>query len=258
MENFTERKAPAGLYDPRFEHDNCGIGAVVDIKGRKTHKTIDDALQIVEHLEHRAGKDAEGKTGDGVGILLQIGHKFFKKAAEEAGITLGNERDYGIGMFFFPQEELNRNQDKKLFEIICKKEGLNFLGWREVPTCPEILGHKARSCMPSIWQAFVERPARVKPGIDFDRKLYIARRVFEQSSQDTYVCSLSSRTIVYKGMFLVKELRLFYPDLQSEDYESAIGMVHSRFSTNTAPAGTAPTPTALSCITARSTPSAAT
>ena len=235
MENFTERKAPAGLYDPRFEHDNCGIGAVVDIKGRKTHKTIDDALQIVEHLEHRAGKDAEGKTGDGVGILLQIGHKFFKKAAEGAGITLGNERDYGIGMFFFPQEELNRNQDKKLFEIICKKEGLNFLGWREVPTCPEILGHKARSCMPSIWQAFVERPARVKPGIDFDRKLYVARRVFEQSSQDTYVCSLSSRTIVYKGMFLVKELRLFYPDLQSEDYESAIGMVHSRFSTNTAP-----------------------
>ena len=235
MENFTERKVPAGLYDPRFEHDNCGIGAVVDIKGRKTHKTIDDALQIVEHLEHRAGKDAEGKTGDGVGILLQIGHKFFKKAAEEAGITLGNERDYGIGMFFFPQEELNRNQDKKLFEIICKKEGLNFLGWREVPTCPEILGHKARSCMPSIWQAFVERPARVKPGIDFDRKLYVARRVFEQSSQDTYVCSLSSRTIVYKGMFLVKELRLFYPDLQSEDYESAIGMVHSRFSTNTAP-----------------------
>ena len=235
MENFTERKAPAGLYDPRFEHDNCGIGAVVDIKGRKTHKTIDDALQIVEHLEHRAGKDAEGKTGDGVGILLQIGHKFFKKAAEEAGITLGNERDYGIGMFFFPQEELNRNQDKKLFEIICKKEGLNFLGWREVPTCPEILGHKARSCMPSIWQAFVERPARVKPGINFDRKLYVARRVFEQSSQDTYVCSLSSRTIVYKGMFLVKELRLFYPDLQSEDYESAIGMVHSRFSTNTAP-----------------------
>ena len=235
MENFTERKAPAGLYDPRFEHDNCGIGAVVDIKGRKTHKTIDDALQIVEHLEHRAGKDAEGKTGDGVGILLQIGHKFFKKVAEEAGITLGNERDYGIGMFFFPQEELNRNQDKKLFEIICKKEGLNFLGWREVPTCPEILGHKARSCMPSIWQAFVERPARVKPGIDFDRKLYVARRVFEQSSQDTYVCSLSSRTIVYKGMFLVKELRLFYPDLQSEDYESAIGMVHSRFSTNTAP-----------------------
>ena len=129
----------------------------------------------------------------------------------------------------------DRNQDKKLFESICKKEGLHFLGWREGPTCPDILGHKARDCMPSIWQAFVEKPARIKPGGDVDRRLYVARRVFEQSSQDTYVCSLSSRTIVYKGMFLVKELRLFYPDLQDEDYESAIGMVHSRFSTNTAP-----------------------
>ena len=235
MDNFTQRTAPAGLYDPRYEHDNCGIGAVVDIKGRKSHKTLDDALQIVEHLEHRAGKDAEGKTGDGVGILLQIGHKFFRKAAAEVGIALGSEREYGIGMFFFPQEELARNQAKKLFEIICKKEGLPFLGWREVPTCPEVLGHKARSCMPSIWQAFVGKPLRMKPGIDFDRRLYVARRVFEQSNQGTYVCSLSSRTIVYKGMFLVKELRLFYPDLQDEDYETAIGMVHSRFSTNPAP-----------------------
>ena len=192
-------------------------------------------MQIVEHLEHRAGKDAEGKTGDGVGILLQIGHKFFLKAAAGAGISLGKEREYGVGMFFFPQEELLRNQAKKLFEIICKKEGLPFLGWREVPTCPEILGHKARACMPSIWQAFVGKPARIKAGVDFDRRLYVVRRVFEQSNQETYVCSLSSRTIVYKGMFLVKELRLFYPDLQDTDYESAIGMVHSRFSTNTSP-----------------------
>ena len=235
MENFTQYNQPVGLYDPRFEHDNCGIGAVVDIKGRKSHRTLDDALQIVEHLEHRAGKDAEGKTGDGVGILMQVSHKFFVKAAREAGISLGAEREYGVGMFFFPQEELQRNQAKKLFEIICKKEGVPFLGWREVPTCPEVLGHKARSCMPSIWQAFVGKPPRVKAGIDFDRRLYVARRVFEQSNQETYVCSLSSRTIVYKGMFLVKELRLFYPDLQDDDYESAIGMVHSRFSTNTAP-----------------------
>ena len=235
MDNFTERKLPAGLYDSRFEHDNCGIGAVVDMKGRKSHRTLDDALQIVEHLEHRAGKDAEGKTGDGVGILLQISHKFFTKAASEIGITLGNDREYGIGMFFFPQEELQRNQAKKLFEIICKKEGIPFLGWRQVPTCPEVLGNKARDCMPSIWQAFVGKPSRVKPGIDFDRRLYVARRVFEQSNQETYVCSLSSRTIVYKGMFLVKELRLFYRDLQDADYETAIGMVHSRFSTNTTP-----------------------
>ena len=235
MENFTERKTPAGLYSPRFEHDNCGIGAVVDIKGRKSHKTIDDALQIVEHLEHRAGKDAEGKTGDGVGILTQISDKFFQKAAAEQGLTLGEEREYGIGMFFFQKDELKRNQAKKLFEIVCKKEGLPFLGWREVPTCPEVLGHKAIACMPSIWQGFVGKPQRVEAGIAFDRRLYVARRVFEQSSPDTYVCSLSSRTIVYKGMFLVKELRLFYPDLQDADYESAIGMVHSRFSTNTSP-----------------------
>ena len=235
MERFTERTAPAGLYDPKFEHDNCGIGAVVDIKGRKSHQTIDDALKIVEHLEHRAGKDAEGKTGDGVGILMQISHRFFAKAAEALGIALGAEREYGVGMFFFPQDEPLRNQAKKLFEIICRKEGLPFLGWREVPVCPEILGHTARSCMPSIWQGFVGKPARLQPGLAFDRRLYVARRVFEQSSPATYVCSLSSRTIVYKGMFLVKELRLFYPDLQDADYESAIGMVHSRFSTNTAP-----------------------
>ena len=179
MENFTERKTPAGLYSPRFEHDNCGIGAVVDIKGRKSHKTIDDALQIVEHLEHRAGKDAEGKTGDGVGILTQISDKFFQKAAAEQGLTLGAEREYGIGMFFFPQDELKRNQAKKLFEIVCKKEGLPFLGWREVPTCPEVLGHKAIACMPSIWQGFVGKPQRVEAGIAFDRRLYVARRVFE-------------------------------------------------------------------------------
>ena len=146
-------------------------------------------------------------------------------------------------MFFFPQEELRRNQAKKLFEIVCKKEGLPFLGWREVPTCPEVLGHKARACMPSIWQGFVGKPPRLEAGVAFDRRLYVARRVFEQSSPDTYVCSLSSRTIVYKGMFLVKELRLFYPDLQDADYESAIGMVHSRFSTNTAPSWNRPTPT---------------
>lgn len=140
MENFTERTTPAGLYDSRFEHDNCGIGAVVDIKGRKSHRTLDDALQIVEHLEHRAGKDAEGKTGDGVGILLQVSHKFFAKAAAAAGITLGAEREYGVGMFFFPQEELQRNQAKKLFEIICKKEGLPFLGWAAGAGMPRVSG----------------------------------------------------------------------------------------------------------------------
>ena len=224
-----------GLYDPRFEHDNCGIGAVVNIKGIKSREVVENALRIVENLEHRAGKDGEGKTGDGVGILLQISHDFFKQEAKSVGITIGNERDYGIGMFFFPQNELKRNQEKKLFEVIVQKEGMEFLGWRTVPTNPEVLGQKAFDNMPCIMQGFVKRPHGCKKGIEFDRKLYIARRVFEQSCEGTYVVSLSSRTIVYKGMFLVKELRQFFDDLQSEAYTSAIATVHSRFSTNTNP-----------------------
>ena len=224
-----------GLYRESFEHDNCGIGAIVNIKGRKSHATVAGALEIVEHLEHRAGKDAEGKTGDGVGILLQISHRFFEKVCKPLHIRIGGERDYGVGMFFFPQDELKRNQAKNIFEVIVKKEGLNFLGWREVPIHPEVLGKTAVDCMPCIMQAFIERPERVPKGIDFDRRLYVVRRVFEQSSDDTYVVSLSSRTIVYKGMFLVGQLRQFFGDLQDEEYESAIAMVHSRFSTNTAP-----------------------
>ena len=228
-------RTAAGMYDPRFEHDNCGIGAVVNIKGIKTHETVENALKIVENLKHRAGKDAEGKTGDGVGILLQISHKFFSKAAKAAGIEIGEERDYGIGMFFFPQDELKRNQAKKMFEVIVEKEGMEFLGWREVPIDPTKLGQKAVDCMPYIMQGFVKRPKNVAKGLDFDRKLYVARRVFEQSNDDTYVVSLSSRTIVYKGMFLVEQLRLFFADLQDKDYVSAIATVHSRFSTNTNP-----------------------
>ncbi|MDD3402696.1 MAG: glutamate synthase large subunit [Hespellia sp.] len=224
-----------GLYRSSFEHDNCGIGAVVNIQGKKTHETVANALKIVENLEHRAGKDAEGKTGDGVGILLQISHKFFSKVCEPLGIFLRSERDYGIGMFFFPQDELKRNQAKNIFEVIVKKEGLKFLGWREVPVHPEVLGKKAVDCMPCIMQGFIERPVKYERGIDFDRRLYVVRRIFEQSSDDTYVASLSSRTIAYKGMFLVGQLRLFFGDLQDEAYESAIALVHSRFSTNTNP-----------------------
>ena len=237
---MTQRREGAGsscpaLYSPRFEHDNCGIGAVVNIKGKKSHETVEKALKIVENLEHRAGKDAEGKTGDGVGILLQISHKFFSKACRSLGIFLGQEREYGVGMFFFPQNELKRNQAKKMFEIIVEKEGMEFLGWREVPVVPEVLGHKARECMPYIMQAFIKKPEDVNKGIDFDRRLYVVRRVFEQSTDNTYVPSLSSRTIVYKGMFLVGQLRTFFSDLQDSSYESAIAIVHSRFSTNTNP-----------------------
>ena len=235
-QNELFRKAKEdGLYDSRFEHDNCGIGAVVNIKGVKSHATVENALKIVENLEHRAGKDAEGKTGDGVGILLQISHKFFKKVTKSLGFEIGGEREYGVGMFFMPQDELKRKREMKMFEIITEKEGLEFLGWRQVPVHPEVLGSKAVECMPCIMQCFIKKPEGLSKGIEFDRKLYIVRRVFSHSNGGTYTVSLSSRTIVYKGMFLVGQLRLFFDDLQDKSYESAIALVHSRFSTNTNP-----------------------
>lgn len=224
-----------GLYDKKFEHDACGIGAVINIKGNKSHQVVDDALKIVEKLEHRAGKDATGEVGDGVGIMLQICHPFFERIAQENGYFLGKEREYGVGMFFFPQDMLLRTQAQKMLEVIVKKEGLSFGFWREVPIHPEILGKKALDCMPKIYQCFIRKPKEVPCGIEFDRKLYVVRRTFEQSGNDTYITSLSSRTIVYKGMFLVNQLRQFYSDLQDEQYSSAIALVHSRFSTNTNP-----------------------
>ncbi len=224
-----------GMYDPRFEHDSCGIGAVVNVKGIQSHAVAANALKIVENLQHRAGKDAEGKTGDGVGILLQVSYKFFAQACRPLGIELGGDREFGVGMFFFPQDEFKRQRAMKMFEVIVRKEGMEFLGWRKVPTAPEKLGKKAIDCMPYIMQGFVKRPQDVAKGLEFDRRLYIVRRVFEQSNDFTYVCSLSSRTIVYKGMFLVDQLRSFFTDLQDPNYESAIATVHSRFSTNTNP-----------------------
>ncbi len=223
----------SGLYRPEFEHDACGIGAVADIGGKKKRSVVDQALRIVEKLEHRAGRDADGSTGDGVGVMTQLPHAFF--AAQQLGFALPSERDYGVGMVFMPQDHLKRAQARRLMEIVAQKEGLRVLGWREVPVKPDILGVRARACMPRIEQCFIARPAALARGLDFDRRLYVARRAFEQSCDGAYVCSMSSRTIVYKGMFLVSQLRAFYPDLQDERYVSAIAMVHSRFSTNTFP-----------------------
>lgn len=224
------------IYDYNLqEHDACGIGAVVQIDGTPSFDVLDKALHIVEKLEHRAGKDATGEVGDGVGILVQLCPEFFRKAAAREGLELKEKGTFAAGMFFFEQDELKRNQAKKLFETIVKKEGCRFLGWRKVPVKPEILGKAARDCMPDIWQAFIEKPEDVPAGLDFERRLYIIRRQFEKSCPDTYVASLSSRTIVYKGMFLVNQLRSFYEDLQDEDFKTAIALVHSRFSTNTNP-----------------------
>ena len=222
------------LYQPEFEHDNCGIGAVVNIDGSKSHKIVDNALSIVEKLEHRAGKDASGETGDGVGILLQISHDFFTKNAADL-LGQAGEREYGIGQFFFPSDIEKCESEKKRFEKLCKSEKLNFSGWRKVPVNEKVLGKKARDCMPQIWQAFIKKDSNCKKGLEFDRKLYLLRREFEKENSLTYVCSLSSRTIVYKGMFLVHELRTFYSDLQDSEYKSSLAIVHSRFSTNTQP-----------------------
>lgn len=223
------------LYNSKFEHDACGIGAIIDLDGIPNFSIVDDALTIVEKLEHRAGKDATGEIGDGVGIMVQVPHDFFSKVGKEMGINLGNRRDYGVGMFFFPQDVLSRLQSQKMFEIICAKEGVEFLGWRNVPVNTNVMSKKAQASTPFICQCFVKRPKKLKQGLEFDRKLYVIRRLFEQSNENTYVVSFSSRTIVYKGMFLVNQLRSFYTDLQSQDFKSAIAMVHSRFSTNTEP-----------------------
>lgn len=210
-----------------IEHDACGIGTVVQIDGKQSYDVLDKALHIVEKLEHRAGKDASGKVGDGVGILLQISDDFFRKTLKKDNIKLPEH--YGVGMFFLPRNKLLLNQHKKMFEKFVKQEGCTFITWRKVPCDESILGQKAKDCMPSIYQAFV------KGDIDLEQKLYVIRREFEKSCKETYVASLSSRTIVYKGMFLVSQLRKFYLDLQDENYKSAIAIVHSRFSTNTTP-----------------------
>ena len=216
-----------------IEHDACGIGTVVQIDGKQSYDVVDKALHIVEKLEHRAGKDASGKVGDGVGILLQISDDFFKKTLKKDNIKLPEH--YGIGMFFLPRNKLLLNQHKKMFEKFVEQEGCKYITWRKVPCNESILGQKAKDCMPNIYQAFIERPQNISSDVDFDKVLYVIRREFEKSCKETYIASLSSRTIVYKGMFLVSQLRNFYLDLQDKNYKSAIAIVHSRFSTNTTP-----------------------
>ena len=223
------------LYDPQMEHESCGVGAVIDLCGQATHRTVSDALTIVERLAHRAGSDATGTTGDGVGILTRLPHALFARWAAEAGVFLGGEGEYAVGMFFLPDDGIAADNARRIFDSLAEAEGLYVLCWRDVPCRPELLGAAARRAMPRIRQCFLARPADAAPGEAFDRRLYILRRQFEKQQTGAYVCSLSCRTIVYKGMMLVTQLRAFYDDLQSADYASPLAMVHSRFSTNTFP-----------------------
>ena len=230
---MRDRQYP--LYHEELEHESCGVGAIVDLSGKSTHRTVDQALSIVERLAHRAGSDALGTTGDGVGIMTNLPHALFSAWAQEEGISLGNPGDYGVGMFFLPEDEVGSENIRRIFEQLASSEGLTVLGWRNVPCHPAQLGAGARRTMPRIRQCFLNRPASIAAGADFDRRLYVLRRVFEKQDTDTYICSLSSKTVVYKGMMLVSQLLSFYDDLQDVRYTSQMALVHSRFSTNTFP-----------------------
>ena len=226
-----------GLYSPSYEHDACGIGAIASIKGIKTHKTIKDALNILIHLEHRGGTGAEDNSGDGAGILIQIPDKFYRK--EVLGFNLTKEGDYGVGQLFLSKNEEIRNKEIELINKVLEDEKIEKLGYRRVPVDTYGVVATSLKAMPYMMQLFVKKPDDINSGIDFERKLYIARRVIEKKALEQdyklYFCSLSSRTIVYKGMLVSTQVRDFYLDLKDTNVESAIALVHSRFSTNTFP-----------------------
>ena len=232
-----------GLYRPQFEHDACGIGALAHLGGEKSHQMIDDALSVLVNLEHRGGVGLEKNTGDGAGILFQIPHRFFRKEAQKYGHLLPGVGDYGVAMLFLPQDEQGINAGMRIFEEGCAQLGLPLLFWRDVPVDPRDLGATARACMPTMKQAFLARPESCPQGIEFERLLYVCRRTIEKRAHASveladkifYVCSMSARTIVYKGMLVATQMRGFFPDLDDASTETAIALVHSRYSTNTTP-----------------------
>lgn len=244
---MTEREDAArqpGLYRSEYEHDACGIGAIAHLKGKRSHQTLDDALSVLVNLEHRGGKGLERNTGDGAGVLFQVPHRFFRKEAQKEGQLLPDEGDYGVAMLFFPHDDPQGVTDaKRVFEEGCAACGLPLMFWREVPVDPHDLGDSARACMPTILQAFLRRPQDVAAGQDFERKLYVCRRTIERAADANpalsgkifYVCSMSSRTIVYKGMLVATQMRRFFIDLNDAAVETSLALVHSRYSTNTTP-----------------------
>ena len=232
-----------GLYRPEFEHDACGIGALADLHGVRRHQILDDALSVLVNLEHRGGTGLEKNTGDGAGILFQVPHHFFRKVAQRCGHILPDEGDYGVAMLFFPQDEHGVTDARRVFEEGCAEAGVPVLFWREVPVDPHDLGETARACMPTILQCFLGRPDDVERGDAFERRLYVCRRTIEKraaaehalSGKIFYVCSMSSRTIVYKGMLVATQMRRFFIDLNDASVKTAVALVHSRYSTNTTP-----------------------
>ena len=235
--NQTPRKQ--GLYDPQFEHDACGVGFIVHKTGKKSHDIVEQALTILLNLDHRGACGAEKNTGDGAGILCQIPDLFFRKVTSNLGFTLPAAGQYGVGMLYTAPDAEIRQKGRQQFEKIAAEEGLKVLGWRDVPTDNSSLGNSAKSTEPFIEQVFIERNANLSDDLAFERKLYVIRKRSHLSRQSFnrywYPCSISSRTIVYKGQLMPVQVGDYFPDLHDPDFESALGLVHSRFSTNTFP-----------------------
>ncbi|HEY5278841.1 MAG TPA: glutamate synthase subunit alpha, partial [Pseudolabrys sp.] len=234
---------PEGLYDPSLEKDSCGVGFIADIKGRKSHQLIEDGLRILCNLEHRGATGADPRMGDGAGILVQIPHKFFAKKAKEAGFALPAPGEYGIGHLFLPTEATWRQIIRNIYEEVIAREGLSLLGWRDVPSDNSTLGESVKPTEPKHMQVFIGKGKKKLSENEFERRLYILRKAIsnavykkrERRVASYYPVSISCRTVVYKGMFLADQLGTYYPDLHDPDFESALALIHQRFSTNTFP-----------------------
>jgi glutamate synthase (ferredoxin) len=241
MMNRNTLPPKQGLYDPQFEHDACGVGFIVHMKGKKSHEIVEQALTILCNLEHRGACGAETNTGDGAGILIQVPHKFLKKVTAAENITLPEAGQYGVGIIYSSPDSAAREKGRKLFEQIVAEEGLEVLGWRDVPTDNSSLGNTAKSSEPFMEQVFIKRSPELTDDLAFERKLYIIRKrshgIIRSSEVDPYwyPSSISCRTMVYKGMLMPAQVGQYYPDLSDPDLESALALVHSRFSTNTFP-----------------------
>jgi glutamate synthase (NADPH/NADH) large chain len=233
-----------GLFDPAQEKDSCGVGFIADIKGRKSHQIVEDGLTILVNLEHRGAVGADPRAGDGAGILVQTPHKFFAKKAAELGFTLPAPGHYAVGALFLPHNAEWRQEIMDTYAEVAAQEGMTLLGWRDVPTNNSTLGETVKPTEPVNKQVFIARGSNIKSEDEFERRLYILRKTISQKLYTTherrashyYPVSISCRTVIYKGMFLADQLGAYYPDLHDPDFESAIALVHQRFSTNTFPA----------------------
>jgi len=240
FKHFPEKQ---GLYDPAFEHDSCGVGFVCDIKGRKSNEIIRQGLEVLRRLSHRGATGADPKTGDGAGILIQIPHHFFTRVCAQEGITLPSEGEYGTGLVFLPTDKKERQYCKKLFAKFIREEGQVLLGWRNVPVDDSDIGKTAQETQPVIEQVFIGKNKKIKDQLELERKLYVIRKCIEnfirkselKQRQSFYITNLSSRTISYKGLLMPQQLDKFFLDLRDETLESALCLVHSRYSTNTFP-----------------------